>query len=230
MVDGTYTVRAIAMDEAGLSYTTSVQIVVDNTTPIYITSVTNNAAAPLKTGDILVVTLIGSAGGTATFDMGTMKHGMVMKEIVSGSYTGTYTVMQGDSIINATITGHLTIDTTTISKDATCTVTIAVQVSPAGHLKKIIVYPNPFMPNSNTEIIFGGDNVPQEYRLTSHANIEIFNIAGELIKTIEETDGDGKAVWDGRNDDGERVASGIYIYLITNHNDEKVMGRIGIIK
>ncbi|MFH1859710.1 MAG: Ig-like domain-containing protein [bacterium] len=237
MLDGTYTVRATAMDEVGLSYATNTQVVVDNTPlplPIYITSVTHNATALLMVGDILVVTLIGSVGGTATFNIGTMSQGIVMKEIVSGSYTGTYTVRQGDNVINATITGYLTIDTTTISKDATRTVTIDT-TSPmiAEHLKKVIVYPNPFMPNStsgNTEIIFGGDKVPQEYRLTSQATIEIFHIAGELIKVIEETDGDGKATWDGRNDAGERVASGIYIYLITNPRGEKVMGKIGIIR
>jgi hypothetical protein len=101
-------------------------------------------------------------------------------------------------------------------------------------LQNVKVYPNPYKPNSGTiydnnpivgeGIIFSG--------LTQKAKIQIFNIAGELVTEFEEEDGDGIYVWDTRNKNGDKVASGVYIYFITNPDDEsqKTKGRIVIIR
>jgi flagellar hook assembly protein FlgD len=44
------------------------------------------------------------------------------------------------------------------------------------------------------------------------AKIQIFNIAGELVQgQLEDTSGIGKITWDGTNNAGKMVASGIYI-------------------
>jgi len=101
-------------------------------------------------------------------------------------------------------------------------------------LQNVKVYPNPYKPNSGSiydnnpivgdGIIFSG--------LTQKAKIQIFNIAGELVTEFEEDDGDGIYVWDTRNKNGEKVASGVYIYFITNPDDksQKTKGRIVIIR
>ncbi|MBI4777980.1 T9SS type A sorting domain-containing protein, partial [Candidatus Desantisbacteria bacterium] len=62
--------------------------------------------------------------------------------------------------------------------------------------------------------------------LTPHATIKIFNIAGELVKEIEHNNGTDEEVW---INPGE-VASGMYIYLIMNDKEQKITGRLGIIK
>ncbi len=110
-------------------------------------------------------------------------------------------------------------------------------ILPAGasiNLENVKVYPNPYKPNSGTiydnnpivgdGIIFSG--------LTQKAKVQIFNIAGELVTEFEEEDGDGIYVWDTRNKNGEKVASGVYIYFITNPDDKskKKKGRIVIIR
>ncbi|PIP39379.1 hypothetical protein CO110_02810 [Candidatus Desantisbacteria bacterium CG_4_9_14_3_um_filter_40_11] len=90
-------------------------------------------------------------------------------------------------------------------------------------LYKVYVYPNPFRPAIHNEITFA--------EVTDTATIRIFTIAGELVKTIEVTPADsGSPRWNGKNDAGERVASGIYIYLITTEEGYKISGKIGIIK
>jgi hypothetical protein len=47
---------------------------------------------------------------------------------------------------------------------------------------------------------------------------------------IEETDGDGQAEWDAKNEEGTPLTSGIYIYIITNPAGERCVGKIGIIR
>lgn len=69
-------------------------------------------------------------------------------------------------------------------------------------------YPNPF--NPSTTINF---TIPQNNNVV----IEIFNITGQKIKTLVNdyyASGSHKAVWNGINDNGEKVSSGIYFYTI----------------
>jgi hypothetical protein len=70
-------------------------------------------------------------------------------------------------------------------------------------------YPNPFNPSTTIEYKIPDDNV--NVRLT------IYDISGRKIRTIVNTNqnaGRYKIVWNGRNDSGSRVSSGIYIYRI----------------
>jgi len=66
--------------------------------------------------------------------------------------------------------------------------------------------------------------------LTDQCKIRIYNIAGELIYEQEFTNTNGKAEWNLKNRSGKDVASGVYIYLITNNQNQKAVGKIGIIR
>lgn len=104
------------------------------------------------------------------------------------------------------------------------------QVAPADHLGQVIVYPNPFKPYKGHERIYFGHPDDSTKRLTREATIKIYDIAGELVRTIKEVDGDGEATWDATNEKGKDVASGIYIYYIRNPEGGKCVGKIGIIR
>lgn len=71
-------------------------------------------------------------------------------------------------------------------------------------------YPNPFNPNTSID-----------YALSSNEKVTlaIYNIRGELVKTLSSgihKAGIHTAVWNGQNELGEQVSSGVYIYsLIT---------------
>jgi subtilisin family serine protease len=95
-------------------------------------------------------------------------------------------------------------------------------------------YPNPF--NSATTIAFdlspqygplthsqqpGGDNEPQvpqkEQILSIPTSLKIYNLRGQLVKTLideELSPGRHKLTWDGTDETGEKVASGVYLYLL----------------
>lgn len=67
-------------------------------------------------------------------------------------------------------------------------------------------YPNPFNPTTN--IKFGLKN-------DSHVNITIYNVRGQKVKTLinkEYESGIHQEVWNGRDDKGSNVSSGIYFY------------------
>ena len=69
-------------------------------------------------------------------------------------------------------------------------------------------YPNPFNPVTNFRIA-----LPQ----ASHVKIEIFNILGQKMKTLVDEDmraGVFVVDWDGKDDRGLEVSSGIYFYRI----------------
>ncbi|MFX0136390.1 MAG: FlgD immunoglobulin-like domain containing protein, partial [Candidatus Hodarchaeota archaeon] len=73
-------------------------------------------------------------------------------------------------------------------------------------------YPNPF--NSSTRINY---QLPKK----SHVKIQIFNTLGQEIKMLVDTEqsaGYYSLHWDGRNNNGIPVVSGIYIYKILSYN------------
>jgi hypothetical protein len=103
----------------------------------------------------------------------------------------------------------------------------------AANLKQVFAYPNPYKPGSGGDFdrsVFGEGIVFEG--LTARAKVQIFTIAGDLVATVEEENGDGRAVWNARTGDGSPVASGLYIYLVKNadKSSDKNSGKITIIK
>ena len=110
---------------------------------------------------------------------------------------------------------------------------IVSSAGPSTDLDNVKVYPNPYKPGSGT--IYDNPSPGEGIvfsNLTANANIKIFNIAGELVAEFNETDSDGMYLWNTRNSNGEKIASGVYIYFITNpaDNKQKARGRIVIIR
>jgi flagellar hook assembly protein FlgD len=69
-------------------------------------------------------------------------------------------------------------------------------------------YPNPFNPSTTIEY-----QIPR----TGNVEIRIFDISGELVNTLKEDQqpvGKYSVKWDGKNNKGQQVASGIYICRI----------------
>ena len=67
-------------------------------------------------------------------------------------------------------------------------------------------YPNPF--NSTTIITLDGN--PEVY-----PTIEVYDILGRMVRRLESVDERGRYVWDGQDQNGSPVSSGIYFYRIS---------------
>jgi Ca-activated chloride channel homolog len=73
-------------------------------------------------------------------------------------------------------------------------------------------YPNPF--NPETVIEYSLPSIKASYNVT----IKIYNALGQLVRVLvnaNQTSGNYKVVWDGRDSFGKALASGVYIYTIS---------------
>ncbi|MCB4790540.1 MAG: Ig-like domain-containing protein [Elusimicrobia bacterium] len=96
----------------------------------------------------------------------------------------------------------------------------AILGAPAMDLSFAYAFPVPFKAQDNS-ITFTN--------LSSNAVIKIYTVTGELVKTINHTSGDAQDTWDVKNEQGEAVASGTYLYLIKNEQEMK-KGKLVIIR
>ena len=87
-------------------------------------------------------------------------------------------------------------------------------------LLQVYNYPNPFSDNTYFTFELRGVIPPEEFK------IKIFTVAGRLIKEMSIPPaalqiGFNKILWDGRDQDGDEVANGLYFYkILSKHGDE----------
>ncbi len=74
-------------------------------------------------------------------------------------------------------------------------------------------YPNPFNPTTKIQFRVGSLGFGRPV----HATLNIYNILGQLVKTLvdeEKLPGNYNIIWDGKDDSGKEVGSGIYFYQL----------------
>ncbi len=76
-------------------------------TAVRISFFTHSADEPVRAGQTITVTLRGTPGATATFDIFGVVTGVPMREIEPGVYRGGYVVRPGDNVVGAAVFGHL---------------------------------------------------------------------------------------------------------------------------
>lgn len=70
--------------------------------------------------------------------------------------------------------------------------------------------PNPFLNITEIYFMVPASNIP-----TTITELRIFDISGNLVKTLvneRKSSGDYRIIWDGRNDVGEKLIGGVYLY------------------
>jgi len=75
-------------------------------------------------------------------------------------------------------------------------------------------YPNPFNPTTEIKLA-----LPEN----GHVTLSIFNVVGQKIRTLidrQKEAGYHSVIWDGKDEFGNEVASGIYVYRIYVHPDK----------
>jgi C1A family cysteine protease len=92
-------------------------------------------------------------------------------------------------------------------------------------MAQIKVYPNPCkMTVSNLNF----KNIPVQ---ATDVKIYIYNVAGNLVRTLDRSDGINilnEAEWDGKNESGKKVSSGLYVYLIKTAAYGNITGKVVI--
>ncbi len=91
-------------------------------------------------------------------------------------------------------------------------------VSSEAKILEVYNYPNPF--TNETHFTFKLTQIPDEIK------IKIFTIAGRLVREIVIASTDlrydfNKVSWDGTDQDGDKIANGVYLYKISMKSGEK---------
>ena len=85
-------------------------------------------------------------------------------------------------------------------------------------------YPNPF--NPTTTISF---SIPEE----SKVELAVFNIKGQKVKILANNDfdkGNHSVVWNGNDDTGKPVSSGVYLYKLNVNGNSKSVKKCLLLK
>jgi hypothetical protein len=89
---------------------------------VEIAAVDSDANHPLRPGDTIHVTLHGTAGGSATFDIGSDVVDQTMQQRSPGVYAGSYTIPSGANFSDVALIGHLSIGSASAQAPASETV------------------------------------------------------------------------------------------------------------
>ncbi len=102
---------------------------------------------------------------------------------------------------------------------------IVFYVYNTNEITHIFNYPNPFKDDTHFTFELRGTNVPDELRM------KIYTVAGRLIREFDIPENDlqigfNKFYWDGRDQDGDEIANGVYFYKVISKNNGEVFTKI----
>jgi hypothetical protein len=168
-------------------------------------SETNNAKFLIYRDGEVIATIVGAGTSSEPHD-----YSYTDTHVLPGK---SYTYVLADlSLSNELVVHH----------DHAITVTIDEQVISEGFALGSN-YPNPFNPSTT---------IPFDVVNESHINLSIYNIHGQLVRQLINEDvvsGAYTAVWDGRNNEGKELHSGLYVYLMTSNNSTQ-SGKMLLVK
>lgn len=87
-------------------------------------------------------------------------------------------------------------------------------------------YPNPF--NPSTTIPFRVESGQWPVARPVHTSLVVYNLVGQKVRVLLDEammPGDYQAVWDGKDDNGQKISSGVYFYRFKagDNSDTKKM-------
>jgi len=110
---------------------------------------------------------------------------------------------------------------TYIATDAGISVISSTIGTPTPELKSVVPFPNPFVIDSPDDQL----EFKLEFNYAGSGIVNIYSAAGELVRELKI----GQR-WDGRNDRGEKVVSGVYLFVIADDEGNSGWGKILLIR
>ncbi|MDR1114519.1 MAG: hypothetical protein LBL50_05455, partial [Candidatus Margulisbacteria bacterium] len=105
----------------------------------------------------------------------------------------------------------------------------------ADNLKDVHMFPNPYK-GSDGDLSNGEDGYADRDQIvleniTKTTRAKIYTISGELVTTLEDPNTSTHSLkWDLTNSRGAKVASGIYIILLTDEEGHRFIGRLTVVR
>jgi hypothetical protein len=100
------------------------------------------------------------------------------------------------------------------------------QITPAEDLAEVYVFPNPYRPSRGHNLVVF-DNIPAEAK-----DLAVFSLSGDLVyERVFEGLPQRRVPWNVINNNGEKLASGFYIYVVKGEKGQKIKsGKIAVIR
>lgn len=98
----------------------------------------------------------------------------------------------------------------------------------AQNLNKVKVVPNPYIGNASWETTSGIRRI-QFINLPTRCDIRVYTLSGDLVRTINHTNGTGAEDWDMQSETGREIAAGVYFFNIDSQYG-KFTGKFAVIK
>jgi hypothetical protein len=94
---------------------------------------------------------------------------------------------------------------------STASIDFEVQAAEGFALGRVYNFPNPFKPGGR-----GTSFVVTGLTEAARVQVKVYSVSGSLVRRLETTGGPGQVqiAWDGRDDRGDRVANGAYLYQV----------------
>ena len=148
-----------------------------------------------------------------------------------GSYNGLagYDAGSGDFEIYNTLNSGLTDDEIKVlmvhpqtnelwvGTDRGISVMESIIGKPTGVVEEVVAFPNPF--------VIGGGNDRLSFNYDGNAEVRIYTVNGELVRKL-----DINVPWDGRNESGNYVAPGVYLFLVAAEEGGCGKGKVLVIR
>jgi hypothetical protein len=104
-----------------------------------------------------------------------------------------------------------------------CLLSVTAGAAVSANVSSAIAYPNPCnVRKGHKRVTF--DNLPAWVR------IRIYTKGGELARDISCDTVSGAAVWDLTNSEGSPVATGVYLYVLTDNSGHTQIGKVAVIQ
>jgi len=84
-------------------------------------------------------------------------------------------------------------------------------------IQRVLAYPNPYVIRTGDEEL--------NFNLQGDAGVRIFAVSGELVKRLSVNE-----PWNGRNESGNEVASGVYLYVVSDEFGDVGRGKFVLIR
>ena len=87
------------------------------------------------------------------------------------------------------------------------------------NLESVLAYPNPFVIRNDTERL--------QFNIAGKYKARVFTVAGELVWEVSEL---SDRSWDGRNQSGNPVASGVYLFVLEDADGDVARGKFLLVR
>ncbi len=146
----------------------------------------------------------GGSGGAYNYSAATLNITDSGSRVITMPYDFSYVWYDPDAPSNAT--GRVNMLNDILSYFGVAGNPIDISGVVPGAAFSVSNFPNPFNPSTSIEY-----TMPKR----GHLSLKVFNVRGELVRTLingVRDQGSDRVVWDGTNDAGRQVSSGVYFY------------------